>query len=76
MVPLKMPVKGKPGVQLQTLISIEQIGITPPRTEHEPQYSSSSELDRWVQYGRATDRGPTTFRMPSDRARVGATDNI
>ena len=69
MVPLKMPVKGKPGVQLET-------AITPPRIEHEPQDSSSSELDRWVQYGRATDRGLTTLRMPSDRARVGATDNI
>ena len=76
MVPLKMPVKGKPGVQLETLICIEQIGITPPRIEHEPQYSSSSEPDRWVRYGRATDRGQNTLRMPSDRARVGATDNI
>ena len=69
MVPLKMPVKGKPGVQLET-------AITPPRIEHEPQDSSSSELDRWVRYGRATERGQTTLRMPSDCARVGATDNI
>src|SRR5262249_49314735 len=48
MVPLKMPVKSKPGVQL---ICIEQIGITPPRIEYKPQCSSFSELDRCVRYG-------------------------
>jgi polyhydroxyalkanoate synthase subunit PhaC len=74
MVPFRMPPRGEDSVRLQTLVSIEQIGITPPRAGHEPRYSSCSELERWVQHGRATDRGPPAFRMPSDRA--GATDTI
>jgi poly[(R)-3-hydroxyalkanoate] polymerase subunit PhaC len=65
-VSLRMPVKGESALPLQTVI--EQIGRTPPRAERQPRHSSSSELDRWVQYGRVADRGPTTFTPSSDHA--------
>src|SRR5437899_3004135 len=56
-VALRMPVKRQRAVPLQTLASLEQIGTTTPRAEHEPWNSSPSELERWVQSGRADDRG-------------------
>ncbi|MFL6814588.1 MAG: class I poly(R)-hydroxyalkanoic acid synthase [Bradyrhizobium sp.] len=66
-VSLRMPVKG--ALPLQTLISGEQTGTTGPRAGHERRYSSSSELEQWVQCGRA-DEGQITFRPPSDAART------
>jgi polyhydroxyalkanoate synthase len=73
-VPLNMPVKQ--GVQLQAVMSIEQIGTAPRRAAHEPQCSSFSDPDHWVQYGQATDRGPTTPGIPSDPGFVAAPDNV
>jgi polyhydroxyalkanoate synthase len=64
-----MPVKGEHRVPSQALITVEQSGGAAA------QYSSSSELDRWVQYGPAADRSPTTFRTLSDRALLGASGN-
>ena len=71
-----MPLQGKHGVQWQPVTSIDQIGMIAPRAEHGPEYSSCSELERWVRYGRATDQGPTTLRTPPDRAWFGKTGDI
>ena len=68
--PFRMPVKGEHGGQLPSVMAVEQIGVTAPR------YSASSELDRWVQHGRAADRSATTLRAPSARALAGASDKI
>lgn len=67
-VALKMPVQDRGAVPLQALPSVEEIGAASQRVESEPQYSPSSELDQWVRYGRADDRGPATFSIPPDRA--------
>ena len=63
-VQLRMPMKG--ALLLQTLVSVEPIGTTTPRAAPERRHSSSSELERWVQCGRADDHGPTAFKLPLD----------
>ena len=63
-VQLRMPMKG--ALPLQTLVSIEPIGTTTPRAAPEHRHSSSSDLERWVQCGRADDQGPTAFKRPLD----------
>ena len=63
-VQLRMPMKG--ALPLQTLVSVEPIGTTMPRAAPERRHSSSSELERWVQCGRADDHGPTAFKLPLD----------
>src|SRR5262245_12808693 len=65
---IRMPVKGKRALSPNPLVSIEQTGTTATRAEPAPWYSSASELDQWVQWGRADDQDQITVGPPSDRA--------
>ena len=66
-VPLRMPLKGARALPLQTLASVELIGTTVTGVDSE-RHCSSSELEQWVQYGRADDQRQATFGLPFDGA--------
>jgi polyhydroxyalkanoate synthase subunit PhaC len=62
-VQLRMP---KGALPLQALGSVAPIGATAPRGTPDDRYSSSAELERWVQSGWTIDQSPTAFKLPGD----------